>query len=174
IIPTMDEAKIILSGKDNWDEQLQTLLMIEKMGMKPKPLESQLIAIFSKRNLEHKETLTEMQSSAIITLGHLKTSAPAAIDFMMASLMSYDYRFSDNAKTALIQIGTSAVPKLISKLQSLTDQDGGLMYIIAEILGKIGPDARSAKTILQQSLGKTNNSDVRYAIESALQAIEGQ
>lgn len=48
------------------------------------------------------------------------------------------------------------------------------MYSIAEILGKIGPDARSAKTVLQQSLGKTNNSDVRYAIESALQAIEGQ
>ncbi|MCK6542877.1 hypothetical protein L6Q79_09365 [bacterium] len=174
IIPTMDEAKVILSGKDNWDEQLQTLLMIEKMGMQPKPLESQLIAIFSKRNLEHKETLTEMQSSAIVTLGHLKTSDPAAIDFMMASLMSYDYRFSDNAKTALVQIGKSAVPKLTSKLQSLTDQDGGLMYSIAEILGKIGPDARSAKTVLQQSLGKTNNSDVRYAIESALQAIEGQ
>lgn len=174
IIPTMDEARAVLNGKDNWDEQLQTLTMIEKMGEKPKALETQLIAVFSKRNLEHKETLRDMQASAMITLGHIKSSDPAAIDFMIASLMNYDYRFSDNAKTALVQIGKQAVPKLISKLQSLTDQDGGLMYSIAEILGKIGPDARSAKTALQQSLSKTKNSDVVYAIESALQAIEGQ
>lgn len=170
-IPTMQEAQAILDG-DDWEEQQRILKLLERMKDRPKPLETSLIKIMDKKNLEHKDDLKKMQPSVLAILGNIRSSNPKAIDHMIASLMSFDYYYSDNAKAALVQIGKPAVKPLIAKLQATTIHDGGLQYIIVEILGRIGKDAKEAVPVLQAMLQKTTNKDVRYALEAALQSMQ--
>ncbi|MBX7152234.1 hypothetical protein K1X84_11365 [bacterium] len=170
-IPTMPEAQTILDGED-WEEQQRILKLLVRMKDRPKPLESSLIKIMDKKSLDHKDDLKKMQPIALAVLGNIRSSNPKAIDHMIASLMSFDYYYSDNAKNALVQIGKPAVKPLIAKLQATTIHDGGLQYIIIEILGRIGKDAKEAVPVLQAMLQKTINKDVKYALEAALQSMQ--
>src|SRR6185369_3619130 len=165
VIPTAAEADQILQGQ-NLDEQLRSMKLLEQMKPASKTLEPSLISMLDKKSLEDKEKLTEIQSLAITVLGHLKTSSPKAIDRMTQMVSSFNYNESDRAKAALIEIGNPAVQPLIRKLQTTTEQDGGLRYQIILILGKIGKDAKPAEATLQNLLSKTMNSDVRYIIEA--------
>jgi len=171
VIPTISEAEIILKG-NNVDEQLKVMKLLVQMGDKPKPIEKSLIDLFDKRSLEEKEKMTEIQSLSMATLGHIKTTNQKAIDYMVSRLMSYNYLESDNATTALVEVGKPAVPELVKKLNSTTDQDGGLRYKMIVILGKIGRDAKAAELTLKKMLIENRNADVRYAIEAALQSIQ--
>jgi TolB-like protein len=171
VIPTIEEAETILKSND-LDEELRIVkLLIQMDPKKLKPLEGTLIALLNKKSLEDKEKLTEIQSIGIQILGRLHTTEPKAIQYMIEKLPSYNYKESDSAKEALVNIGKPAVPVLINKLNSTTNQDGGLQYQLVVILGKIGKDAKAAENALKQMLAKTSNSDVRYAIEATLQAI---
>jgi hypothetical protein len=63
---------------------------------------------------------------------------------------------------------------LVKRLNSTTNQDGGLQYQIVLILGKIGKDAKVAEPSLRSLLSKTSNKDVRYVIEATLQNIQAE
>jgi TolB-like protein len=171
VIPTATEVDQILKGQ-NLDEQLRIMKLVEQMKSVSKTLEPSLINLLDRKSLEDKEKLTEIQSIAVTVLGHLKTSSTKAIDRMTEMVSSFNYNESDRAKAALIEIGKNSVQPLIKKLQSTTEQDGGLRYQIILILGKIGKDAKPAEPSLQNLLSKTSNSDVRYIIEATLQAIK--
>jgi TolB-like protein len=171
VIPTMAEAEVILKGSD-LKEQLRVMKLLVQMGDKPKPLENTLIGLLSKRSLEDKEKMTEIQSLTMAVLGHIKTNHAEAIKYMTSQLMSFNYLESDNATHALVEIGKPAVNSLIKSLSATTDQDGGLRYKIIVILGKIGHDAKPAEPLLKKLLNENRNADVRYAIEAAIQAIQ--
>ncbi len=171
VIPTTIEADQILKGQ-NLDEQLRILKLLEQMKNASKTLEPSLVSLLDRKSLEDKEKLTEIQSIAVTVLGRLKTSNARAIDKMTQMLSSFNYNESDRAKAGLVAIGKSSVQPLIRKLQSTTEQDGGLRYQIILILGKIGKEAKPAEGTLQGLLSKTTNSDVRYIIEATLQAIK--
>jgi TolB-like protein len=171
IIPSLSEADAILKGNDV-NEQLRVMKLLDLMGSQPKSLEPSLINLFSKRSLEEKEKMTEIQSLSMAVLGHIKTTDSKAIDYMVSKLMSYNYQESDNAVTALVNIGKSAVAPLVKTLNSTTDQDGGLRYKMIVILGKIGQGAKAAEPTLKKLLAENRNADVRYAIEAALQSIQ--
>lgn len=171
VIPTTTEADQILKGS-NLDEQLRIVKLMEQMKSVSKTLEPTLVSLLDKKSLEDKEKLTEIQSIAVTTLAHLKTTSSKAIERMTQMLSSFNYQESDRSKAALIEIGKPSVQPLIKKLQSTTEQDGGLRYQIILILGKIGKDAKPAEATLQSLLSKTTNSDVRYVIEATLQAIK--
>ena len=79
---------------------------------------------------------------------------------------------TEAAKTALVKIGKPAVPGLMQRLDKTTDQDGGLQFQLITLLGEIGPDAAPAAKSIRRVLSQTRNSDVKYAAEAALQAIE--
>ncbi len=171
VIPTMSEAANILEGND-WAERLRVIALLEKMESRPKALEPVLIKLLDARNIEHKNDLQKIQESVLVILGHIRSSHPKAIDAMVNSLTSYESMLPDKATEALVHIGKEAVPYLLKKLRALDANDGGYQYKIIAILGRIGPDARSAKADLQNLLQRTTNHDVRYALEAALQAIE--
>ena len=170
-IPTMAEAQAVLEG-DQWEEQLRVMKLLVQMRDRPKPIEKTLVKILDKRSLDHKDELSEMQESALVVLGNIRTNDPKAIDYMIASLESREYMIPDKAVDALVSIGKGAVPALVNKLNLLTIHDGGLQYQVSVILGRIGKDAVSAKPSLQALLAKTKNKDIKYAIEAALQAME--
>ena len=171
VIPTLNEAEVILKG-NNVDEQLKVMKLLVQMGNKPKPIEKSLIDLLDKRSLEEKEKMTEIQSLSVTTLGHIKTTNQRAIDYMISRLTSYNYQESDNATIALVEVGKQAVPEVIKKLNTTTNEDGGLRYKMIVILGKIGRDAKMAEPILKKMLNENRNADVRYAIEAALQSIQ--
>ncbi len=171
LIPTISEAQTILDGQD-WEEQVRVAELLEKMGKKPKPLEATLLKFLDKRSLDHKDELQKIQESALVILGNIQTTNAKAINQMIASMMSYEYALPDKAKDALVSIGKPAVPYLLQKWNSLTNQDGGLMYSIATIFSRMGKEAAEAKPALQKALPQAFNKDVKYAIEAALQAIE--
>jgi hypothetical protein len=171
VIPSLIEAETVLKGT-NVNEQLRIMKLLVLMGNKLKPIENSIIDLFDKRSLEEKEKMTEIQSLAMVVLGHIKSGNRKAIDYMITRLTSYNYMESDNATNALVEIGKPAVPALIKMLSSTTDQEGGLRYKGIVILGKIGRDAKSAEPALKKILGDNRNGDVRYAIEAALQSIQ--
>ena len=171
IIPSMKEADVILKSTD-LKEQLRIMKLLVQMGDRPKPLENTLTGLFAQRSLNDKQTMTEIQALAIAILGNLKTSNTIAIEYMTSRLMSFNYLESDNATLALEAIGKPAVNGLIKMLNATTDQDGGLRYKIIVILGKIGTDAKAAVPALKKLLNVNGNSDVQYAIEAALQALQ--
>jgi len=171
VIPTMTEADNILKGQ-NLDEQLRVINLLVQMKEVSKTLEPTLITLLDKKSLEDKEKMTEIQSLATVVLGHLKTSNTKAIDRMIQMVTSFNYQEADRAKAALVEIGKPAVQPLIKKLQTTTEQDGGLQYQIILMLGKIGKDAKPAEATLKSLLQKTTNSDVRYIIEATLDAIK--
>lgn len=169
-IPTMSEAEVILNG-NNLNEQLRVMKLLVQMNDRPRPLENTLVNLFSKRSLEDKATLNTVQSMAVIVLGNMKTANSKAIDYMVATL-SYFSQEADYATEALIAIGKPSVNALIKKLNSTTDQDGGVRYRIIVILGKIGPDAKAALPVFKKIMNENRNEDVRYAIEAAMQSIQ--
>ncbi|MGC4020494.1 MAG: FlgO family outer membrane protein [Cyclobacteriaceae bacterium] len=171
IIPTTSESIQILQG-NNLEEQLRILKLIELQKNTSPTLETSLANLLDRKSLEDKEKLTEVQAIAVTILGQLKTSNSKAIDRMVQMVSSFNYQEADRAKSALISIGKPAVPILIKKLQSTTEQDGGLRYQLILILGKIGKDAKSSESTLKNLLQKTTNSDVRYVIEATLDAIK--
>ena len=171
VIPTTTEADNILKGQ-NLDEQLRVMKLLVQMKEVSKTLEPTLIALLDKKSLEDKEKMTEIQSLATEVLGHLKTSNTKAIDRMIQMVTSFNYQEADRAKAALVEIGKPAVQPLIKKLQTTTEQDGGLQYQIILMLGKIGKDAKPAEATLKSLLQKTTNSDVKYIIEATLDAIK--
>ncbi len=170
IIPTMSEAEVILNG-NNLSEQLRVMKLLVQMKDRPKSLENALVNLFAKRSLDDKATLNAIQSMAVIVLGNMKTTNSKAIDYMVATL-SYFSQEADYATEALIYIGKPSVNSLIKKLNSTTDQDGGVRYRIIVILGKIGPDAKAALPVFKKIMNENRNDDVRYAIEAAMQTIQ--
>lgn len=169
VIPTDEEAIKVFQG-NNAVGQLRIIKLISQKPEISSSLEPSLVGLFDKRSLENKEYLKDAQAIAITMLGKLKTSNPKAIEFMIQRLLSYD-QSTDNAKEALALIGKPAVQPLIKHLTSSTIHDGGLRYTIIFILGKIGKDAKPAEGTLKQMLKTETNSDVKYAIEAALQEM---
>ncbi|HEV8505961.1 MAG TPA: FlgO family outer membrane protein [Chitinophagaceae bacterium] len=171
VIPTTIEADNILKG-NNLDEQLRVMKLLVQMKEVSKTLEPTLVSLLDRKSLEDKEKMTEIQSLAVEVLGHRKTSNTKAIDRMIKMVTSYNYEEADRAKAALVEIGKPAVQPLVNRLQTTTEQDGGLRYQIILMLGKIGKDAKPAEATLKSLLQKTTNSDVRYIIEATLDAIK--
>jgi TolB-like protein len=169
VIPTMEEADAILKG-NNLDEQLRVMNLLALMSDQPKKIESSIIGLFSKRSLEDRSKMNEVQTLAIEVLGNCKTSSAKAIDYMIEVLPHYN-NDTDAAKEALVKIGKPAVMPLISRLDKTNDQDGGLQYQLIVLLGKIGKDAAPATKSIQRVLVINKNSDVQYAGEAALQVI---
>lgn len=171
VIPTMPEAEKILQGSDI-NEQLRIMKLIVQMGDRPKLIEGSMIKLFSRRSLDDRDKLTEIQSLAMVALGHIKTSNQQAIDYMTSKIASFNYQESDNASGALVEIGKPAVVPLIKLLDKTSEQDGGLRYKIVVLLGKIGSAAKPAEGSLKKLLASNSNADIRYAIEAALEAIK--
>lgn len=171
VIPTMPEAEKILQGSDI-NEQLRIMKLIVQMGDRPKLIEGSMIKLFSRRSLDDRDKLTEIQSLAMVALGHIKTSNQQAIDYMASKIASFNYLESDNASGALVEIGKPAVVPLIKLLDKTSEQDGGLRYKIVVLLGKIGSAAKPAEGSLKKLLASNSNADIRYAIEAALEAIK--
>ncbi len=169
VIPTDEEAIKIFQG-NNAVGQLRTIKLVSQKQEVSPSLEPALIGLFEKRSLDYKEELKEAQAIAITLLGKLKTSNPKAIEFMIQRLLSYD-QSTENSKEALALIGRPAVQPLIKHLSSSTIHDGGLRYTLVFILGKIGKDAKPAEGTLRQILRTETNSDIKYAIEAALQEM---
>lgn len=170
VIPTLDETKQILGG-NNLDEQLRVMKLLAQMGDRPKPIEGSVAALFSRRTLEDRGKLDEIQTLAITVLGNCRTPDAKAIAYMVDALPHYG-NDTEAAKTALVKIGKPAVPGLMQRLDKTTDQDGGLQFQLITLLGEIGPDAAPAAKSIRRVLSQTRNSDVKYAAEAALQAIE--
>ncbi len=169
IIPTMTEARTILSGT-SLDEQLRVMKLLVQMGDRPKVIESTLVTLFSKRSLEDRNTMDEIQTLAMVVLGNCRTASAQAITYMIDALPHYG-NDTEAAKKALTQIGKPAVPQLIARLDKTTNQDGGLQYQLITLLGNIGKPAAPAEKSIRRVLAQHNNGDVRYAAEAALQAI---
>jgi TolB-like protein len=170
VIPTLDQADAILKGND-LSEQLRVMKLLVLMDTQPKKIESTLVALFSKRSLDDRTTLTSIQTLAIDVLGNCKTSNLKAIDYMISVLPHYG-NDTEAAKEALVKIGKPAVQPLITALDKTTEQSGGLQFQLITLLGKIGKDAAPAEKSIQRVLTGSRNNDVRYAAEAALQSIK--
>lgn len=170
VIPTLEEAEQILNGS-NASEQLRVMKLLVLMGDKPKKIEPVLVSLIERKSLEDRDKLTKAQILAITVFGNCKTSNSRAIDFMIKSLPHYG-NDTEAAKIALVQIGKPAVPALVSRLDKTTIHEGGLQYQLISLLGKIGKDASPATHSIQRILDSSNNNDVKYAAEAALQAIK--
>ena len=171
VIPTLEEADAILKGS-NLTEQLRVIKLLALMDTPPAKLENTLVNLLSKKSLEDKTTMNNIQTLAISVLGNLKTVSPKAIEYMIAVLPHYG-NDTEAAKEALVKIGKPAVKALTTRLDKTTDQEGGLQHQLITLLGKIGKDAAPAEKSIQRILTITRNSEVRYAAEAALQAIRG-
>ncbi len=172
LIPTLDEARTILAGKD-LDEQLRVLKLLAQMGDRPAAIEGSVVALFDRRSLEDRGKMDQVQTLAITVLGNCRSSNPKAIAHMIGALPHYG-NDTEAAKLALVQIGKPAVGPLSARLDKTTDQDGGLQYQLITLLGEIGADAASSEKSIRRVLGLTRNSDVKYAAEAALQAMGKQ
>jgi len=170
VIPTIEEADAILKGS-NASEQQRVTEMLVLMGDRPKKLESSLVGLFAKRSLDEREKLSQAQTNAITVLGNIKTKDPKAVDYMISVLPHYG-NDTEAAKIALVQIGKPAVNQLVARLDKTTSQDGGLQFQLISILGKIGKDAAPAEKTITKILNSSNNGDVKYAAEAALQEIK--
>ncbi|MBK7650603.1 MAG: hypothetical protein IPJ20_07460 [Flammeovirgaceae bacterium] len=171
VIPTQDQADAILKGND-LAEQLRVMKLLALMGAQPKKIESTLVALFSKRSLDDRSTMTSIQTLAIEVLGNCKTNSVKAIDYMISVLPHYG-NDTEAAKEALVKIGKPAVQPLVAALDKTTEQNGGLQFQLITLLGKIGKDAAPAEKSIQRVLAGSRNSDVKYAAEAALQSIKG-
>lgn len=171
-IPTMEETAQRLTAGTDWKEMVRVMKLLERMKDRPKSIESALLQVIAKKDIEHKKELTDIQRSAIVVLGNIRSEHSQAIHFMIESLTSYEYGVADKSKEALTKIGKAAVPYLIDKLRSLSARDDALEYQIIVVLGLIGRDARAAKPDLQKILQRTTHQQRRYAIEAAIQAME--
>lgn len=171
VIPTLEESRAILTGND-LDAQLRTMKLLTLMGDSPKKIEPALVGLFSKRTLDDRGKLDEIQTLAIVVLGNCRTSDTKAIAYMIDALPHYG-NDTEAAKIALVKIGKPAVPSLVARLDKTTDQDGGLRYQLITLLGGIGRDAAPAEKSIRKVLEQNRNGDVRYACEAALQAIKG-
>jgi TolB-like protein len=169
VIPTTEEADVILKG-NNPSEQQRVTKMLSLMEEPPKKLESSLVGLLSKRSLDDKEKLVAAQTSAIIILGNLRTSNPKAVEYMIGVLPHYG-NDTEAAEQSLVEIGKPAVGALVAKLDKTTIHDGGLQFQLITILGKIGKDAASAEKSITRVLNSTTNNDIKYAAEAALQVI---
>lgn len=170
VIPTLPEAGQILNGS-NLDEQLKVMKLLALTDDQPRSLEPAFISLLSRRSLEDRGKMEEIQTLAIRVLGNLPTSDRKAIDFMLNVLPHYG-NDTEEAKEALVKIGKPAVAPMVARLDKTTDQDGGLQFQLITLLGKIGKPAAPAEKAIQRVLALTRNSDVRYAAEAALQAIK--
>jgi hypothetical protein len=171
VIPTLEEADVILKG-NNLQEQLRVMKLLVLMNDQPKRIESTIVGMLSKKSLEDRTTMSEIQTLAIAVLGNCASANPKVIDFMIAALPHYG-NDTEAAKEALVKIGRPAVKPLMMALDKTTDQDGGLQFQLITLLGKIGKDASVAEKSIQRVLRLTRNNDVKYAAEAALQAIKG-
>lgn len=169
VIPTLPEARQILSGA-NLDEQLRVMKLLEQMGDRPKSIEGTVASLLSRRSLEDRGKLNQIQTVAITVLGNCHTADAKAIVYMIDALPHYG-NDTEAAKIALVKIGKPAVAPLSQRLDKTTDQDGGLQYQLITLLGEIGPDAASAAPSIRRVLAQSRNGDVKYAAEAALQAI---
>lgn len=171
VIPTLDQADAILKGND-LAEQLRVMKLLALMDAQPKKIESTLVALFNKRSLDDRSTMTSIQTLAIEVLGNCKTNSVKAIDYMISVLPHYG-NDTEAAKEALVKIGKPAVQLLVAALDKTTEQNGGLQFQLITLLGKIGKDAAPAEKSIQRVLAGSRNSDVKYAAEAALQSIKG-
>jgi len=171
VIPTLEEADVILRG-NNLEEQLRVMKLLVLMDTPPKKIENTIVTLFSKRSLDDRATMNEIQTHAITVLGNCKTSDGKAIDYMISVLPHYG-NDTEAAKEALVKIGKPAVKPLMMRLDKTTDQEGGLQFQLITLLGKIGKDAAVSEKSIQRVLSSSRNNDVRYAAEAALQSIKG-
>jgi TolB-like protein len=148
VIPTMEEADVILKGTKITD-QLRVMKLLALMSDKPKKIESTLVALFTHRSIDEKEMLTEVQTLAMEVLGNCKTVNSKAINFMLNALPNYGDD-TEAAKEALVKIGKPAVAPLIARLDKTTTQDGGLQYQLIVLLGKIGREAAPAEKSIKR------------------------
>lgn len=169
MIPTISESESILKGT-NLDEQFRTMKLLVLMNERALPLEPHLINLLSKRSLEDRSKLQEIQTLAIEVLGNCRTRSTTAIEFMLDALPHYG-NDTEAAKEALVKIGKAAVTPIAARLDKTTEQDGGLQYQLITLLGKIGKDAAPAQKSIKRVLALTRNADVKYAAEAALQLI---
>jgi TolB-like protein len=171
VIPTLEEADVILKG-NNLQDQLRVMKLLALMETPPEKIENTIIAVLNKRSLEDRGTMNEIQTLAIEVLGNCKTTDVKAIEYMISVLPHYG-NDTEAAKEALVKIGKPAVKPLVAKLDKTTEQDGGLQFQLITLLGKIGKDAAVAEKSIQRILSNARNNDVRYAAEAALQSIKG-
>lgn len=169
VIPSIEEAKAVLSGGDV-AEQHRLMKLLLMMGDRVAPLEPVLLSMLSRRSLDHKEQLADVQAMALQLLGTLRTHDPTAIRHMIASLKNYD-KAGEISQESLVSVGKPAVGPLTEALNATTIHEGGFQYRLVVILGRIGKDARASAPALRSLLAKTSNKDIRYAIEAALQAF---
>ncbi len=170
VIPTLEEADAILKG-DNLSEQLRVMKLLVLMDTPPRKLEGTLIALLTKRSLDDRSTMNEIQTLAIQVLGNCHSGDVRAIEYMIGVLPHYG-NDTEAAKNALVKIGKPAVKPLMTRLDKTTEQDGGLQFQLITLLGKIGKDAAIAEKSIQRILSLSRNNDVRYAAEAALQSIK--
>lgn len=171
VIPTMEEAATILDGSDLAEIKRVTHLL-ELMGPRPKVMEEALVRLLDRKSVDDKRELNEIQTSAVVVLGQIRSSNARAIEQMITMLSSFEYSTADKAEDALVRIGKAAVPALLKKLGSLTAHEDGVRHRLIKVLGRMGKEAAGAKPTLQALLQKATNKDVRYMIEAALQAME--
>lgn len=172
VIPTLDEADLILKGT-NLNEQLRVMKLLVLMGEQPKKIENTIVGLLNKKSLDDRNTMDEIQTLAITVLGNCRTANSKAIEYMIGVLPHYG-NDTEAAKKALVKISGPAVKSLIAALDKTNEQQGGLQFQLITLLGKIGKDAASAEKSIQRVLNLTRNNDVKYAAEAALQSIRNQ
>lgn len=171
IIPTMEEARDILAGMDI-KEQLRILPLLEKMRSRPAVLEKELVALLGRKSLERQKEMKKIHTSALIVLSHAGTKNEKAIECMVESLTDDVYMTSDKAVDAIAGVGESAVPFLVRKLNSKMEYARIKQRAILTAISRLGKKASSARNDLQRMLNNTADTDLKYAIEAALQSME--
>jgi TolB-like protein len=173
VIPTMEEARIILKGND-LTEQERIVKLLLYMGTRPKVIENELIQFLNKKSIDQKEKLIDTQTDVMVILGNIKCEQPQAIKALIGTLMATETNQSAAAKKSLQQIGKPALPLLIERLKQTTIHDGGLRYQLIVLIGQNGSAAKQALPLLKKIYQETTNTDIRYAIEAAEQSINEQ
>jgi hypothetical protein len=173
VIPTMDEARMIVKGNDV-TEQERVIKLLLWMDARPKTIENELIQFLNKKSIDQKEKLIDLQTDVMIILGNIKCEQPQAIKAMIGTLMATETNQSSAAKKALQQIGKPALPQLIERLKQTTIHDGGLRYQLIVLIGQNGSAAKQALPLFKKIYQETTNADIRYAIEAAEQSINEQ
>src|SRR5262249_52315708 len=115
--------------------------------------------------------------AAIDALGAIGPAAKAAAPVLIVELTRF-VRCSSNpahAAAALQKIGPDAVPALVEALRPAAGEEAYSLhrrrYLVANILGKMGPGAREAVPALRELLVEKDES-LRTAVAQALKAIE--
>jgi TolB-like protein len=165
-VPSAEDCLKQLSSK-NWDDRVQGIKLLSKMGADAKIAESAVIKALERNSVENKSQVREIHKHAVIILGNIRSSDPKALELLIQNLGSLEYEVPQSALKSLVSIGKPAVPYLIKGLDS---EQGSVQYKCAKALGQIGPAAKSARPALQK-LMKSRNKDVAIIAQESLEEI---